>query len=132
MSKKTDSPATAKKTEKKKPPATKARAAATSAPKAITKVKTAKAMYGGRTDRVEEPAHGKQRDASDLASDQKLRHDLEDKGARSPADRHRERLTAVEAEEDDVRGEDDEPRKEAQQREQAISEQDADDEDERA
>jgi hypothetical protein len=73
----------------------------------------------------EEPAHGRVNDASDLARDRRFRKDLEEDSGRSPTDRHRERLTAVEAEEDDVRDDDDEPA--ADQREAAISEQEADD-----
>ena len=71
---------------------------------------------------------GEARDPSDLARDQRLRDDLEYDGARSPLDRHRERLTATEAEEDGVREDDDDERDESQKREQALTEQDIDDE----
>lgn len=76
----------------------------------------------------QEPAVSRVNDASDLARDQRLRKELEDDSGRSPSDRHRERLTAVEAEEDGVRDDDDDGDNAADQREEAISEQDADDE----
>ena len=75
----------------------------------------------------QEPAHGRVNDASDLARDRRLRKDLEYDSGRSPSDRHRERLTAVEAEEDGVRDDDDDAEPAADEREAAISEQDADD-----
>lgn len=69
------------------------------------------------------------REPADLARDQRLRDDLQEDGGRSPADRHRERLTAIEAEEDDApEGEDDEDDASAM-RTQALDEQAADDED---
>lgn len=53
--------------------------------------------------------NSRQRDGtnrSDVASDERLRHELEKDAGRNPADRHREGLTAVEAEEDGVREDD--------------------------
>jgi hypothetical protein len=67
------------------------------------------------------------RDPSDLARDEKLRNELEDETARSAVDRHRERLTAVEAEEDGVSEDDDDEENAADQREQALVEQGEDD-----
>jgi len=63
-----------------------------------------------------------QRDPSDLARDENLRKKLEDENARSPGDRHRERLTAIEAEEDNAPDDDDDDSEE-KLREQALNEQ---------
>lgn len=68
------------------------------------------------------PAH----DPSDIARDQRLRNELAVESARSPADRHRERLTAIEAEEDDVHGDDDDEDTTSELREQALKAEDAD------
>lgn len=86
------------------------------------------AAGGGDSTIDHEPAHGRRAsDASDMARDQRLRKDMEDDSGRSPSDRHRERLTAVEAEEDGVRDDDDTGDQATDQREAAIKEQDADD-----
>ena len=85
------------------------------------------AASGGDSITGQETAPGRVNDASDLARDQRLRKELEDDSARSPSDRHRERLTAIEAEEDGVRDDDDDGDHAADQRDEAISEQDADD-----
>ena len=80
------------------------------------------------TSRKERVASDELRDPSDVARDQRLRDDLQSDSARSAADRHRERLTATEAEEDGITGDDDDERDENQMREQAINEQEFDDE----
>ncbi len=74
-------------------------------------------------------AEGHARDPSDLARDQRLRSELAIESGRSPSDRHRERLTAIEAEEDDVHGEEDEEETASDLRRQAVEEEDAADED---
>ncbi len=81
---------------------------------------------------VDELDYGHQRDASDVDRDGRQRSDLMDETARSPLDRHRERLTAVEPEEDNVRDDDDDPDTVEELRSQAIAEQDATNNDERA
>lgn len=73
----------------------------------------------------QEPGHGRTTDPSDDARDQRLRTDLEADSGRSASDRHRERLTAVEAEEDGVLDDDDEDDDEKGQRELALGQVDA-------
>lgn len=55
----------------------------------------------------QERTRDREKDPSDVARDQRLRKDMQKDGGRSTEDRHRERLTATEAEEDGVREDDD-------------------------
>ena len=108
---------------------TKQRSTKTVSPKPKKPIRDRTAAMGkGKKLRAAAVGGGEARDPSDLARDQRLRDDLEYDGARSPLDRHRERLTATEAEEDGVREDDDDERDESQKREQALTEQDIDDE----
>lgn len=112
---------------RKKPTTTTANRKAAPSTKSAPAMGKRAAASGADSATDQEPAHGRVNDASDLARDRRLRKDLEDDSGRSPGDRHRERLTAVEAEEDGVRDDDDTGDQAADQREAAISEQDADD-----
>lgn len=68
------------------------------------------------------------REPTDVARDDQLRDDLQKETPASPGDRHRQRLTAVEPEEDGVAEDDDDEREEADMRKQALATQAADDE----
>lgn len=104
-----------------------ARRKAVPSSKAAPAAKKMAAATGADSTNDQEPAHGRAHDASDLARDQRLRKDLTYDSGRSPGDRHRERLTAVEAEEDGVRDDDDDGEPAADKREAVINEQDTDD-----
>lgn len=67
------------------------------------------------------------RTAADVERDQRLRAELQEEAGRDPLDRHRERLTPVEDEEDGVAEDGDEEQGARAQREQTIREQDDDD-----
>jgi hypothetical protein len=80
----------------------------------------------GATSRAAEVVAG-DRDPSDDARDARLRDELLEEAGRSPLDRHRERLTPVEAEDEGVKEQDD-AEAEAEVRQQALDEQEVPDE----
>jgi hypothetical protein len=68
------------------------------------------------------------RDVTDRARDERLLQELQENTGRDPLDRHRERITPVESEQDGVRDDEEDDERGAQAlRAQAIREQDADD-----
>lgn len=111
-------------TSSKRPRPSASRARTTVAPRRGSA--TTKAAADERQAEDADAAHGR-RDVSDVARDERLRSELESGNARSPSDRHRQRLTAIEAEEDDAKDADDDDENDVEMREQALDEQEADD-----